>query len=102
MRLHCTFHSGLSLQTLEISRDGYSSETATAFFIEHGAITRIEATVDLDSVPLLGVADVIDSYLVVLTPEEWNSVEPFATSLPWVVCGFAGALARVSVTPRPL
>jgi hypothetical protein len=75
-----SFHGGLSLQALEIARDGYDSESATAFLVRHGTIARIEAPIDLDSLPLLGVAHVIDSHVVVLTPEERNSVKLFATA----------------------
>src|ERR1700738_2475222 len=80
LRPYFSFHGGLSLQALEISRDGYSSESATAFLVRHGTIARIKAPIDLDSLPLLGVAHVIDSHVVVLTPEEWNSVKLFATA----------------------
>src|SRR6266496_6747394 len=78
LRQYCSFHVGLSLQAFEISRDGYSSENATAFLVCHGTIARIEAPIDLDSLPLLRVAHVIDSHIVVLTPKEWNSVKLFA------------------------
>src|SRR5216684_174074 len=40
----------------------------------------IEAPIDLDSLPLLGVAHIIDSHVVVLTPKERNSVKLFATA----------------------
>jgi hypothetical protein len=33
VRPYCSFHGGLGLQALEISRDGYSSESATAFLV---------------------------------------------------------------------
>jgi len=70
-----SFHGRLSLQALEIARDRYDSESTTAFLIRHGTGVSIEAPIDLDSFPLLGVAHVIDSHIVVLTPEEWNSVK---------------------------
>ena len=78
LRVYLGFHSHLSLQALEISRDGQGSESATSFLVHSGAIAGIEAPIDLDGVPLLGMAHVIDSYVVVLTPEEWNSIELFA------------------------
>lgn len=68
------------LQALEISRDGYSSENAAAFLVRHDTIARIDAPIDLDSLPLLGMAHVIDSHVVMLTPEKWNSVKLFATA----------------------
>ena len=76
----CSFPGGFSQQALEISRDRYSSESATAFLVRHGTIACIEAPIDLDSLPLLCVAHVIDSHVVVLTPEEWNSVKLFTTA----------------------
>ena len=39
---------------------------------------RVERTVDLDGVPSLGVADVLDRDVVVLAPEKRNRVEPLA------------------------
>ena len=55
-RPYFSFHGGLSLQALEITRDGYDSESATAFLVRHGTIATIEAPIDLDGLPLLGVA----------------------------------------------
>src|SRR5258708_33064746 len=80
LRPYLSFHGGLSLQALEIARDGYDSESATAFLVRHGTIARIEVPIDLDRLPLLRVAHVIDGHIVVLTPEEWNSVKLFATA----------------------
>jgi hypothetical protein len=54
-RPYFSFHGGLSLQALEIARDGDDSESATAFLVRHGTITRIEAPIDVDSIPLLGI-----------------------------------------------
>ena len=75
-----SFHGGLSPQALQIARDGYDSKSATAFLVCHGTVALIEAPIDLDSLPLLGVAHIVDSHVVVLTPEEWNSVKLFATA----------------------
>src|SRR5262245_14070173 len=72
------FHSGLRLQALEIARDGCDSKSAAAFLICHRAIAGIDAPVGLDSIPLLGMAHVIDSHIVVLTPKEWDSVKVLA------------------------
>jgi hypothetical protein len=36
-----SFHGGLSLQALEIARNGYDRESATAFLVRHGTIARI-------------------------------------------------------------
>src|ERR1700693_4283067 len=47
-----SFHGGLSLQALEIPRDGDDSESPTAFLVRHGTIARIEAPIDVDSIPL--------------------------------------------------
>ena len=80
LSLRFSFHGGHSLQALEIARDGYDSESATAFLVRYGTITRSEAPIDLDILPLLGVAHVIDGYIVVLTPEKWDSVKFFATA----------------------
>src|ERR1039458_7788906 len=81
-----SLHGDLGLQALEIARDGYDSESATAFLIRHGTIARIEAPIDLDSLPLLGVAHIIDSHVVILTPEEWDSIKLFATAKNILSC----------------
>ena len=47
LRPYFGFHSCLSLQALEITRDGYDSERATAFLVRHGTIACIEAALDL-------------------------------------------------------
>src|SRR5207302_6910579 len=94
LRPYFGFHGGLSLQALEITRNGYDSESATAFLVRHGTIARIEAPIDLDSLPLLGVAHVIDSHVVVLTPEEWNRVKLFATAKNILRCDLSLALSN--------
>jgi hypothetical protein len=43
-------------------------------------IACIEAPIDLDSVPVLGVAYIIDYQIAMLVLEEWDGVEPFATT----------------------
>jgi hypothetical protein len=86
LRLYCSFHGGLGLQALEISQDGYSSESATAFLVRYGTIACIEAPIDLGSVPLLGVAYVIDSHVLMLAPGEWDGVKPFATAKDMLSC----------------
>ena len=93
LRPYFSFHGGLSLQALEIARDGYDSEGATAFLVRHGTIARIEAPIDFDGLPLLGVAYVIDSHIVVLTPEEWNRVKLFATAKNILSCYLALAFS---------
>src|SRR6266851_7367370 len=89
-----SFHGDLSLQALEIAGDGYDSESATAFLVRHGTIARIEVPIDLDSLPLLGVAYVIDSHVIVLTPEEWNRVKLFATAKNILRCYLPLALSN--------
>src|SRR6266851_9073560 len=89
-----SFHGDLSLQALEIAGDGYDSESATAFLVRHGTIARIEVPIDLDSLALLGVAHVIDSHVVVLTPEEWNRVKLFATAKNVFSCYLSHALSN--------
>jgi hypothetical protein len=79
-RLDFSFHSRLSLQALEIARDGYDSKNSTGCLICHSTIASIEAPIDLDSLPLLGVAHVIDSHIVVLTPEKWDSIKLLSTA----------------------
>jgi hypothetical protein len=37
------------------------------------AILGGDVTLDLDLIPALGVADIIDRYVVVLTPDEWHT-----------------------------
>src|SRR5690348_2264366 len=89
-----SFHGGLSLQAFEIARDGYDSESATAFLVRHSTIALIEAPIDRDGLPLLGVAHVIDAHVVVLTPEEWNSVKLFATAENVLSCYLPLALSN--------
>jgi hypothetical protein len=94
LRPYFSFHGGLSLQASEISRDGHDSERATTFLVGDGAIARIEAPIDLDSVPPLSVAHVIYSHVVVLTPEEWDSVKFLATAKNILSCYLPHALSN--------
>ena len=94
LRTYRNFQGSLSLQALEISRDGDSSESTTAFLVHYGTIACIEAPIDLDSIPLLGVASVIESHVVVLTPEKWNSVKLFATTKNILSCYLSHALSN--------
>src|SRR5438034_8836732 len=68
----------LGLQALQVATDRRHSQPATAPREGHGTIARFERTVDLDRVPLVGVANVIDRHVVVLTPEERDGVEALA------------------------
>ena len=52
-----------------------ASERAARTAILHLAVTIPDATLDLDLVPLLGMADVVDRHVVVIAPEKRNGVE---------------------------
>src|SRR6185437_16239767 len=47
---------------------------------------RIEASIDVDRVPLLSMADVVETHIVVLTPEERHSVKLFAAAKNVLCC----------------
>src|SRR5260221_2826314 len=70
LRPYFSFHGGLILQALHIARDSCDIEIATAFLIRHGTIARIYAPIDLDRLPLLRMAHVIDGHVVGLSPEQ--------------------------------
>ena len=80
LRPYFGFHCGLSLQALEIARDGCDSKSTATFLIGHSTIARIEAPIDLDSFPRLSVTHVVDRHIVVLTPEEWDSIKFLAAA----------------------
>lgn len=77
-----------------VNEDAFGGESTTAFLVLHDTIACIEAPIDLDSLSLLGVAHVIDSYVVVLTPEECNSVELFTTAKDILSCHLSHALSN--------
>jgi hypothetical protein len=82
------------------SRDRYNSESATTFLVRHDTMACIEAPVDLDSLPLLRLAHIIDSYVVELTPEEWNSVKLFTTAKNIFSCCFPIRSATTQCSTR--
>src|SRR5215467_14462844 len=69
------FHRCFSLQTLEIARNGHDSKSSSTFLISHCTIARIEAAIDLDSIPLLSVPNVVNCDIVMLAPEECYGVK---------------------------
>src|SRR6185369_1439212 len=75
-----SFHRRLSAQTLEIARNRCDGASAAIFLVGYSAITRIEASVHLNSIPLLSVTDVIDRHVIMLAPEEGDRIELVATA----------------------
>src|SRR5215467_8586495 len=75
LRWRFSFHGRLSLKTLKIARDCHDSQDTSTFLIGHCTIAGFEATVDFDSIPVLSMAHVVDGHIVVLTPEERNSIK---------------------------
>src|SRR5215471_450309 len=69
------FHGGFSPQTLQIARNGHDSKSSSAFLISYRTITRIKTAIDLDSIPLLSVPNIVNCDIVVLAPEEWNGIK---------------------------
>src|SRR5258708_22530063 len=82
LRPYFSFHGGLSLQALQIARDRCDSESATAFLIRHGTIARLKAPIDLDPLPLLSMAHLIDGHILVFTPQEWHGFKLFPPPTP--------------------
>ena len=59
-----SFHCCLDLQTLQVPRNRCHSEGAITAHVGNGAVSRIELSVNLDSIPLLRVADVVNGDIV--------------------------------------
>src|SRR5262249_12866688 len=74
------FPLGFLREALAIASDRDERQLPAAEHVRHRAVAGIQAALNLNRVPALGVADVLDRDVVVLTPEKRNSVEAFATA----------------------
>src|SRR5205085_10461795 len=72
-------HRQLRLQTDEVATDRRHGQRAVAPYIADGAVA-LERAVDLDAVPFLGMAHVVDRDVVVLAPEEGDGVKRLAVA----------------------
>src|SRR5919108_3682400 len=68
--MRSALHGELRFEALAITKDARDCEHAAAIPVTQETITLLDAAVDLDGVPALGVADVADRDVVVLAPEE--------------------------------
>src|SRR5262249_27755307 len=68
------------LQVREVAVDRGDGESATGLPVTHQAIPALDVAIDLDAIPLLGVADIVDRHVIVLAPEERYGVELFASA----------------------
>src|SRR6267154_285330 len=71
-------HRQLGLKIFAVAEYRGDGEHASFVLESQQAILGIDIALDRDLVPLLGVADVVDRYVVVLAPEERHRVESLA------------------------
>jgi hypothetical protein len=48
--------------------------------IRYGAVSPLQWPLDLDFVPVFGVSDIGEPEVILLGPEEWDRVKPFAVA----------------------
>src|SRR5436190_10017380 len=72
------FELDLAREAVTIAPDRQNRQLAAAMPVSHGAVLRLESAVYVDPIPLPGVADVVEQQVVLLGPEERNSVEALA------------------------
>src|SRR5690242_13909794 len=65
-------HGQLRLEVLPVAKDACHGKNPTPRPIAHAPVVLLEAAVDLDGLPALGMAYVVDGDVVVLAPEEWH------------------------------
>src|SRR5437660_989823 len=68
--LRSALHGGLFLEAVDIAIDGGDGQHLAALPVAHHAVAPLDVALDVELVPLLGVADVVDRHVVVLAPEE--------------------------------
>ena len=73
-------HRELRLQTLAVASDRGHRQHPSVGPVTHGTIVLVRKPLDLDRVPPLGVTDVVDRQVVMLTPEERHLDEARAIS----------------------
>src|SRR2546427_11678003 len=77
-RLRATLHLRLCVEAFFITADRGHGERLVAAHEAHGYVVFARIAVDVDAVPLLGVADVIDADVVVRAPKERSLRERLA------------------------
>src|SRR5436190_2162456 len=69
-------HAHLCLEALPIPKNRGERQHTSATIEADGAVASVDVAIHLDSVPPLRVPDISDADVVVLAPEEGDSVEP--------------------------
>src|SRR6267142_2696606 len=69
------FHRCFGNQALDVAIDRGDREHPPLVLVAHHAVARSDVALDRQFVPTLGVADVVDRYVVVLAPEERHGIE---------------------------
>src|SRR4051794_10050920 len=75
---HAAFHRPFLLEAVDVAVDRRDREHLAVEAIAHHAIPRLDVTLDLECVPLLGMTDIVDRKVVMLAPEERDVGETFA------------------------
>src|SRR3989441_2090903 len=71
-------HGQFRLQALQIARDGRDGKRTIATPVGDGAVPCGQRAVDIDGIPVLGMTDVVDRGVVMLTPEERDRIVSLA------------------------
>src|SRR6202040_1944315 len=72
------FELDLGGEAVAITPDRQNRQLPAAMPVSHGAVLRLEPAVNLDPVPLPGMADIGEQKIVLLSPEERDGVEALA------------------------
>src|SRR6185503_14671607 len=79
-RQSLSLHRDLFVETFLITEDRRKSKRLSVANESNSDIVLLGLSVDFHGIPFLGVADVVDADVVVLTPEERRVVEPLASA----------------------
>src|ERR1700730_2916185 len=71
------FELDLGGEAVAITPNRQNRQLPAAMLVRYGAVLRFRPAVNLDAVPLAGMADIREQQVVLLSPEERNSVEAF-------------------------
>src|SRR5262245_45306334 len=77
---HSRLQRAFGAEALPIATDRHAREQLARQAVADAAVACIRRAVDVDAVPLLRVADVLDRHVVVLAPEERHGVESLPAS----------------------
>src|SRR5574338_1609683 len=67
---HLPFHRQLRLEALAVTKDARHRKDPITGPIPRARVVLLQAAVDVDGIPALGMADVVDGDIVVLAPEK--------------------------------